>query len=60
MSDQQAALDFEFVAIGRLTVLAKQIIATYYGKPVRAFLLRRLLHRGPRGDADVAALSDVL
>ena len=34
MSDQQAALDFEFVAIGRLTVLAKQIIATYYGKPV--------------------------
>ena len=33
MSDQQAALDFEFVAIGRLTVIAKQIIATYYGKP---------------------------
>ena len=33
MSDQQAALDFEFVAIGRLAVLAKQIIATYYGKP---------------------------
>ena len=24
---------FEFVAIGRLTVLAKQIIAAYYGKP---------------------------
>jgi feruloyl esterase len=33
MQDQQAALDFEFVAIGRLTVLAKQIIETYYGKP---------------------------
>jgi hypothetical protein len=33
MQDQQAALDFEFVAIGRLTVIAKQIIATYYGKP---------------------------
>ena len=33
MQDQQAALDFEFVAIGRLTVLAKQIIAAYYGKP---------------------------
>src|SRR6202007_3223840 len=32
MQDQQAALDFEFVAIGRLTVLAKQIIAAYYGK----------------------------
>ena len=28
MSDQQAALDFEFVAIGRLTVIAKQIIST--------------------------------
>jgi len=33
MQDQQAALDFEFIAIGRLTVLAKQIIAAYYGKP---------------------------
>ena len=33
MQDQQAALDFEFVAIGRLAVIAKQIIATYYGKP---------------------------
>ena len=33
MQDQQAALDFEFVAIGRLTVLAKQILETYYGKP---------------------------
>src|SRR5579872_2144729 len=34
MIDQQAALDFEFVAIGRLTVIAKQIISTYYGRPV--------------------------
>jgi hypothetical protein len=33
MQDQQATLDFEFVAIGRLTVLAKQIVAAYYGKP---------------------------
>ena len=33
MQNQQAALDFEYVAIGRLTVLAKQIIAAYYGKP---------------------------
>jgi feruloyl esterase len=33
MQDQQSALDFEFVAIGRLTVLAKQIMETYYGKP---------------------------
>ena len=33
MQDQQATLDFEFVAIGRLTLLAKQIITAYYGKP---------------------------
>jgi len=33
MQDQQAALDFEFVAIGRLAVVAKQILETYYGRP---------------------------
>ena len=33
MQDQQAALDFEFVAIGRVAVLAKQIIESYYGRP---------------------------
>jgi feruloyl esterase len=33
MQDQQAVLDFEFVAIGRLSVLAKQMIETYYGRP---------------------------
>jgi hypothetical protein len=33
MQDQQAALDFEFVAIGRLAMLAKQMIETYYGRP---------------------------
>jgi hypothetical protein len=33
MQDQQAALDFEFVAIGRLAVVAKEIIETYYGRP---------------------------
>jgi feruloyl esterase len=33
MRDQQAALDFEYVAIGRLTTLAKQVIAAYYGRP---------------------------
>jgi hypothetical protein len=33
MQDQQAALDFEFVAIGRVTVLARQIIESYYGRP---------------------------
>lgn len=33
MQDQQALLDFEYVAIGRTTVLAKQIIEAYYQKP---------------------------
>ena len=33
MQDQQATLDFEYVAIGRLAVLAKQVIETYYGRP---------------------------
>ena len=33
MQDQQAALDFAFVAIGRVAVLAKQIIAQHYGRP---------------------------
>jgi Tannase and feruloyl esterase len=33
MQDQQAALDFEFVAIGRVAVLAKQIIESYYARP---------------------------
>jgi feruloyl esterase len=34
MQDQLAALDFEFVAIGRVAVLAKQVIENYYGRPV--------------------------
>ena len=34
MQDQQAALDFEYIANGRVAVLAKQIIESYYGKPV--------------------------
>jgi feruloyl esterase len=33
MQDQQAALDFEYVAIGRLAVLAKVVMETYYGRP---------------------------
>src|SRR5579863_3873635 len=33
MQDQHAALDFEFVGIGRLAVIAKQIVETYYGRP---------------------------
>jgi hypothetical protein len=33
MQDQQAVLDFEYVAIGRTAVLARQIVETYYQKP---------------------------
>ena len=33
MQDQLAALDFEYVAIGRVAVLAKQIIENYYTRP---------------------------
>jgi feruloyl esterase len=33
MADQQAGLDFAYVAIGRVAPLAKAIIERYYGKP---------------------------
>src|SRR5438876_4335628 len=33
MADQQAALDFYYVAIGRVAPLAKEIVARYYGRP---------------------------
>src|SRR4051812_22695 len=33
MQDQQAAIDFEYVGIGRLAVLAKVVIESYYGRP---------------------------
>ncbi|HSU88244.1 MAG TPA: DUF6351 family protein [Terriglobia bacterium] len=33
MADQQAALDFYYVAIGRVAPLAKDLIARYYGRP---------------------------
>jgi hypothetical protein len=34
MQDQQAAVDFAYAAVGRVAVLAKQLIAQHYGKPV--------------------------
>jgi pimeloyl-ACP methyl ester carboxylesterase len=33
MKDQLAALDFAYLAIGRVTPVAKQIVAQYYGEP---------------------------
>jgi feruloyl esterase len=33
MQEQQAALDFAYQAVGRIAVLAKQIIAQHYAKP---------------------------
>jgi feruloyl esterase len=35
MKDQQASLDFAQTAVGRVTVVAKAIIAHYYGQPAR-------------------------
>jgi feruloyl esterase len=32
MQDQQAVLDFEFLAIGRLAVVAKRIMEVHYGR----------------------------
>jgi pimeloyl-ACP methyl ester carboxylesterase len=34
MQEQQAGLDFAYQAVGRVAVLAKQIVALHYGKPV--------------------------
>jgi hypothetical protein len=33
MQDQQAMIDFEYAAIGRVTVIARQIVEAYYAKP---------------------------
>jgi hypothetical protein len=33
MRDQQAALDFAYVAVGRVALAAKAIVARFYGKP---------------------------
>jgi hypothetical protein len=33
MKDQLAGLDFAYIAVGRVTVVSKEIIAQYYGRP---------------------------
>ncbi|MGA8013400.1 MAG: DUF6351 family protein [Candidatus Acidiferrales bacterium] len=35
MKDQLASLDFAYIAVGRVTVLSKEIIAQYYGQPAK-------------------------
>lgn len=35
MKDQLASLDFAYIAVGRVAVLAKEIIAHYYGQPAK-------------------------
>jgi feruloyl esterase len=35
MKDQLASLNFAYIAVGRVTVLAKEIIAQYYGQPAK-------------------------
>ena len=56
--DQQASLDFYYVAIGRVAHLAKADDRGLLRASGAAFLFRWLLHRRPRGDDHVAALSD--
>lgn len=34
-SDQEASLDFAYIAVGKVTTVAKQIIAKYYGQPAK-------------------------
>ena len=57
--DQQASLDFAQVAVGRVTELAKQIVAQYYGQPATILLLCRMLDRRAGRHADDAALSQL-
>lgn len=33
--DQQASLDFAYIALGKVTTVAKEIIAKYYGEPAK-------------------------
>jgi feruloyl esterase len=40
MAEQQASLDFAYQAVGRVAVLAQQILAQHYGRPVaRAYFM---------------------
>ncbi|HEY8232328.1 MAG TPA: DUF6351 family protein [Vicinamibacteria bacterium] len=40
MADQQASLDFAYQAVGRVAVLAKQILTQHYGRPAaRAYFM---------------------
>ena len=57
MQEQQASLDFAYQAVGRIAVLARQIVAQHYGKPADHSYFAGLLDRRPRGHADGAALS---
>ncbi len=57
MRDQQAYLDFAFLANAEVAGVAKQIIAHYYAKPAAYLLLCRLFHGRPRRHDPLAALS---
>ena len=57
MRDQQAYLDFAYLANAEVAGVAKKIIAQYFAKPRRVFLLRGLFDRRTRRHDSVAALS---
>ena len=57
MKDEQAYLDFAYLANAQVAALAKELIAQYYTKPTGSFLLFRMLYRWPRRHDSLAALS---
>ena len=57
MKDEQAYLDFAYLANAQVAALAKELIAQYYTKRAGLFLLFRMLYRWPRRHDSLAALS---
>ena len=60
MADQEAALNFAYVAIGRVAELAKAMNRPLLRERGEALVLLRLLHRRSRGDGDDPALPAVV
>ncbi len=58
--DQQASLDFAYIAIGRVAEIAKRIVAQHYGKPAEHSYFAGCSTRRPRSRADGRALPRLL
>ena len=57
--DQQAYLDFAYLANAEVAALAKQLIAQYYGKPAAFSYFSGMLDGRPRRHDSFAALPTV-